>query len=225
VKNESNIESRSDLTKRWEIREIYYISIEKLLVSSSYTPHYGILKSFTMSFHIRPAVGPEMDYVTSLYNSYVAESVATFETNLVTVNEMDSRRRNLLNQGYPYLVAVNSKHEIVGFAYASSYRPRAAYRDSVECSIYVNEIHFRKGIGSALLQELIRICENTGYRQMVAVVGGSDNDASIRLHKRHGFRVVGTLESVGYKLGRWVDTVILQRSLGPGNSTLPNRSD
>jgi phosphinothricin acetyltransferase len=137
---------------------------------------------------------------------------------------MARRRGALLEAGYPYLVAERGG-EVVGYAYASAYRPRAAYRDTVENSVYLRPDAVGRGTGSLLLAALIEACEARGYRQMIAVVGGSANVASIRLHERHGFRLVGTLRSVGHKHGSWLDTVLLQRTLGAGDTAAPEPRD
>jgi L-amino acid N-acyltransferase YncA len=177
-----------------------------------------------MTIKIRNSEARDIPCISSLYNEYVQTSLVTFETELVSEEEMDSRRKALIRKGYPYLVAESANEQselqsLVGFAYASSYRTREAYQNTVECSVYVNSHYHRQGIGSALLRELVDQCQKLRYMQMVAVIGGSDNQASIQLHKKHNFRVVGTLESVGFKHGQWVDTVILQRALVPGNMT------
>jgi phosphinothricin acetyltransferase len=130
---------------------------------------------------------------------------------------------DISGRGLPYLVAEDrpGSGAILGFAYAAPYRARPAYRYTLEDSVYVLPGNGGRGIGSALLGVLIEICEGLGYRQMVAVIGDSDNAGSIRLHARHGFRDCGTLASVGFKHGRWVDSVFMQRPLGPGDGTLP----
>ena len=135
---------------------------------------------------------------------------------------MGRRRAEILGKGFPYLVAELGGH-VVGYAYANHYRPRIAYRFSVEDSIYVAPDAPRKGIGRALLSNLIARCTGQGYRQMVAVIGDTQNLGSVGLHAALGFRVVGTLPSIGFKHGRWVDSVFMQRPLGPGDSSLPNQ--
>lgn len=122
--------------------------------------------------------------------------------------------------GYPYLVA-EVDQTIAGYAYASQYRPRPGYRYTVEDSIYLNPMLLGQGIGSKLLSALIAACEEKGLRQMIAVIGDGANSASIRLHEKFGFRLVGTLHSSGFKFGRWVDSVLMQRGLGPGSGNLP----
>jgi phosphinothricin acetyltransferase len=156
-----------------------------------------------------------MAAVRGIYAHYVLHSLATFEEAPPPLDEMLARRRASVDINLPYLVA-QAGAEILGFAYAAAYRPRPAYRFTVEDSAYVADGFGGQGIGSALLGELIVRCEQRSWRQMVAVVGDSANLSSIALHKRFGFELVGTLRSVGFKFNRWVDTPILQRTLSPG---------
>ena len=154
-----------------------------------------------------------MAAVRNIYAHYVLRSLATFEETPPTLEEMLVRRRASVELGLPYLVA-EAGGEIVGFAYAAAYRPRPAYRFTIEDSVYVADGRRGRGIGSALLAELIACCERGPWRQMLAVVGDSANAGSIALHQRFGFELMGILRSVGFKSGRWVDTPILQRALG-----------
>ena len=171
---------------------------------------------------IRPATEADVPAIAAIYAHHVRHGRASFETEPPDEAEMRRRRAALTQQGYPYLAAIRDG-VLVGYAYASAYRPRAAYRDTVENSVYLRPGEAGRGTGSALLAALIDGCTEHGFRQMVAVVGDSANTASIRLHERHGFRLVGTLRSVGFKHGQWLDTVLLQRELGPGDSTPPTR--
>ncbi len=171
---------------------------------------------------IRPATEADVPAIAAIYAHHVRHGRASFETEPPDEAEMRRRRAALTQQGYPYLAAIRDG-VLVGYAYASAYRPRAAYRDTVENSVYLHPGEAGRGTGSALLAALIDGCTERGFRQMVAVVGDSANTASIRLHERHGFRLVGTLRSVGFKHGQWLDTVLLQRELGPGDSTPPTR--
>ncbi|MDE2334394.1 MAG: N-acetyltransferase [Rhodospirillales bacterium] len=171
---------------------------------------------------LRPAADADIPAIAAIYAHHVRHGRASFETEPPDVAEMARRRAALLAQGYPYLVAIRDA-AVVGYAYASAYRPRAAYRDTVENSVYLRPDEAGRGTGSALLGALITACVERGFRQMVAVVGDSANAASIRLHERHGFRLVGTLRSVGFKHGQWLDTVLLQRELGPGDGSPPTR--
>jgi L-amino acid N-acyltransferase YncA len=161
---------------------------------------------------IRAASELDMAAVRSIYAHYVLHSLATFEEIPPTLDEMLARRRASAHSNLPYLVA-QARREILGFAYAAPYRPRPAYRFTIEDSVYVAEGFGGRGIGSALLGELIARCERRPWRQMVAIVGDSANLASIALHRRFGFELTGTLRSVGFKHGCWVDTPILQRAL------------
>jgi len=154
-----------------------------------------------------------MGSVRDVYAHYVLHSLATFEETPPTIEEMLARRRASVDLGMPYLVA-EVEAKVLGFAYAAAYRPRPAYRFAIEDSVYVADGFCGRGIGSALLGELIAACEKGPWRQMVAIVGDSANSASIALHRRFGFELAGTLRSIGFKHGRWVDTPILQRALG-----------
>jgi phosphinothricin acetyltransferase len=162
---------------------------------------------------VRGATEADMAAVRDIYAHYVLHSLATFEETPPTLEEMLARRRASVDLGLPYLVATAGA-EILGFAYAAAYRSRPAYRFTVEDSVYVADGLGGQGVGSALLAELIARCEGAPWRQMLAVVGDSANLGSIALHRRFGFELVGTLRSVGFKHGRWVDTPILQRALG-----------
>ena len=169
---------------------------------------------------VRAASEADMGAVRDIYAHYVLRSLATFEESPPTLEEMLSRRRASVDPGLPYLVA-EARGQILGFAYAAAYRARPAYRFAVENSVYVADGSRGQGIGSALLGELIARCERGPWRQMIAVVGDSANSGSIALHKRFGFESIGTLRAVGFKHGRWVDTPILQRALGPGGDEPP----
>jgi L-amino acid N-acyltransferase YncA len=169
---------------------------------------------------IRIANDADMGAVRGIYAHYVLRSLATFEDTPPTLDEMLLRRRASVDLGLPYLVAETGE-EILGFAYAAAYRSRPAYRFTVEDSVYVADGLRGRGIGSALLGELVARCEAGPWRQMLAVVGDSGNSGSIALHRRFGFELAGTLRSVGFKHGRWVDTPILQRGLGAGDTQPP----
>lgn len=167
------------------------------------------------STFVRGAAEADMAAVREIYAHYVLHSLATFEETPPTLEEMLTRRRASIELGLPYLVAERAG-EAVGFAYAAAYRPRPAYRFTIEDSVYVAEGQQGLGIGSALLGQSITACERGPWRQMLAVVGDSANVGSIALHRRFGFELTGTLRAVGFKFGRWVDTPILQRALRPG---------
>ena len=170
---------------------------------------------------LRPAREEDMDAVAVIYAHHVLTGRGSFETEPPSREEMRRRRREVLSRGLPYLVAEIPRGPVVGYAYATLYRQRAAYRNTVENSVYVREDMARRGIGRRLLEALIAECEAAGFRQMVAVVGDSANLASIRLHEALGFRLVGTLRAVGRKHGLWLDTVFLQRPLGEGDRSAP----
>ncbi len=169
---------------------------------------------------VRDATDADLGAVQRIYAHHVVRGVASFEELSPPVSELARRRADVLARGLPYLVA-EVGGAIAGYTYATPYRARSAYRHTVENSVYVAEGAGRRGIGRALLTALIARCEAGPWRQMVAVIGGSDNQPSIRLHASLGFEVVGTLRSVGFKLGRWVDSVLMQRPLGPGGTIPP----
>jgi phosphinothricin acetyltransferase len=169
---------------------------------------------------IRPAVAADVEAITRIYAHAVQFGTASFELEPPDAAEMARRQRTILEGGYPYLVA-HDDGVVRGYAYAGPYRARPAYRLSVENSIYVAPEAQRRGIGRALLHALVAEAERRGFRQMIAVIGDSRQIASIALHRAAGFRLIGTLEAVGFKHGRWLDTVLMQRALGPGASKEP----
>ena len=173
------------------------------------------------AIRIRPSEERDIGAIAAIYGHHVLHGTGSFETEPPGEEEMRRRRADILARGLPYLVAEGEDGTILGYAYASAYRPRAAYRNTVENSVYVRHDIVGRGVGRLLLAELIAQCEALGARQMVAVVGDSANLASVRLHEALGFRLVGTLRSVGRKHGRWLDTVLLQRPLGEGDQTDP----
>jgi len=169
---------------------------------------------------VRSAAQGDLAAIQAIYAHHVLRGLATFEEVPPDVEEMRRRHRDVTSLGLPYLVAVE-RGEILGYGYCAPYRARSAYRYALEDSIYIKDGHLGKGIGARLLGELLRICEGLGYRQVVAVIGDSANAGSIALHARLGFLRVGTLRSTGYKLGRWVDSVLMQRPLGAGDGAPP----
>ena len=161
---------------------------------------------------IRSAQVDDFASIQSIYAIEVREHTATFEITPPDREEMTIRWRHITDMGLTYLVA-ELDGDVVGYAYASSYRSRPAYSHTVEDSVYVARDKHRQGLGRSLLTDLIRRCRDLGKRQMIAIIGDSRHNASIRLHENAGFRHVGTLEQVGWKLDRWIDSVIMQRSL------------
>ena len=173
-------------------------------------------------FVIRDSEPGDLPAITAIYGHWVLEGHASFELESPGLAEMARRRGTVLKGGYPYLVAVSRKSaEVLGYAYAGAYRPRLAYRFACEDSIYLAPRAQNRGVGKALLKTLIERCDAVGLRLMVAVIGGSDNLASIRLHEALGFRRAGLLPSIGWKHGRWVDSVLMSRPLGEGSATPP----
>jgi L-amino acid N-acyltransferase YncA len=169
---------------------------------------------------IRPATAADLAAVTDIYQHAVLHGTATFELIPPDLAEMTRRFASLMDGGYPWLVA-SLESRVIGYAYAGPYRPRPAYRFTVENSVYLQPAIHRRGIGLTLLQRLIAECEARGYRQMIAVIGDSANAGSIGVHARCGFAMIGTHPNVGFKFGRWLDTVMMQRALGEGATTLP----
>jgi L-amino acid N-acyltransferase YncA len=172
------------------------------------------------SILVRDAREADTASIQKIYAHSVLNGVATFEEVPPTLEDMCSRREIIQGAGLPYLVA-ELQGDIVGYVYATVYRPRPAYRHTVEDSVYVAEEFQSKGVGRALLSTLIERCEAGDWRQMIAVIGGGHNMGSIALHSRLGFQQVGTLKAVGFKLGQWVDTVLMQRALGRADRSMP----
>jgi phosphinothricin acetyltransferase len=169
---------------------------------------------------IRRAKGDDLRTITAIYRHHVLHGFASFEEKPPSLDEMTRRHEEILRRQLPYLAAIVGGR-VVGYAYAGPYRTRSAYRYTLEDSVYVAPNAARKGIGRALLTRLIADCTEGGFRQMVAVIGDSAHLPSIRLHEALGFRRAGMLQSVGFKLGRWVDSVLMQRQLGTGDADLP----
>lgn len=169
---------------------------------------------------IRPTIEADLPAITGIYEHAVLYGTATFELTPPDLAEITRRFNALMAGGYPYFAA-ELDGRVVGYAYASPYRPRPAYRFTVENSIYLDPAIHRRGIGLILLQRLILECEVRGFRQMIAVIGDSANAGSIGVHARTGFKLIGTHPNVGLKFGRWLDTVMMQRSLGEGDATVP----
>jgi L-amino acid N-acyltransferase YncA len=169
---------------------------------------------------IRAALAGDIPDITRIYADAVLTGTATFELEPPDADEMGRRHASLIGSGYPYLVALIDGR-LAGYAYAGPYRARPAYHWSVEDSVYVAPDNHRRGIGLLLLRALVDIAEARGFRQMIAVIGDSAQTASIALHSAAGFRHVGVLPSTGFKHGRWLDSVLMQRALGSGDTTPP----
>lgn len=169
---------------------------------------------------MRAAMPADLPAIQAIYAHHVLRGLASFEEEPPSVAEMQRRYEDTLARKLPYLVA-DLGGTVAGYAYGAPYRTRSAYRYAVEDSVYVRPDAQGRGVGTALLRELVRRCEALGYRQLIAVIGDSAHAASIALHAAEGFVRVGTLRSVGFKLGRWVDSVLMQRPLGPGDATKP----
>lgn len=174
-----------------------------------------------MNLQLRSVTPADIPAITAIYALEVLELVNTYEYEVPSEQEMAQRMQDITSRGFPYLVATIDG-EVAGYAYANSYRARIAYQWTVENSVYV-DAHFQgKGVGRALMQALIDECTARGYRQMVAVIGEPTNTASIKLHERFGFHMVGVFHGLGRKHGRWLDTVQMQRALGDGADSAPS---
>jgi phosphinothricin acetyltransferase len=175
-----------------------------------------------MSLLIRPSVETDIPAIAAIYAYAVLNGTASFELEPPSEEEMASRRAAVLVGSYPYLVAERDG-EILGYAYAGAYRTRPAYRSTVEDSIYIAPSAQGQGVGRALLTELIKECEARDFRLMVAVIGDEESKGSIGLHRSLGFELSGIIKGIGYKHGRWLSTVLMQRPLGRGTTEPPTR--
>ena len=171
-----------------------------------------------MSILVRDSRDGDIPTIAAIYAAAVLNGTASFELEPPTLDEMARRRAALIEQGFPYLVA-EIDGTVAGYCYAGPYRPRPAYRHAVEDSIYIAPERQGQKVGSALLSKLIEVCQTKGFRQMVAVIGDSASVGSIGLHRAHGFTDCGIVRSVGFKHGRWLDQVLMQRGLGAGDGT------
>lgn len=169
---------------------------------------------------VREATIGDIPGIQQIYAHHVLSSTATFEEVPPSVEEMSQRLQNVRSQGLPWLVA-EQDGQVVGYAYAAPYRPRPAYRYTIEDSVYLADGNYGKGIGHDLLSSLIAHCERGPWRQMIAVIAGTQNQGSIALHRKLGFAHVGTQPDTGYKFGQWIDVVFMQRALGAGGSAPP----
>ena len=169
---------------------------------------------------IRDATEADVPEIQSIYAHHVLTGTGTFEEEPPSVEDMTLRYRRIINHNWRWLVAVDATG-VLGYAYYSQFRERSAYRFAVENSIYVRENVRGQGVGKALVQELIDICTKAGMRQMIAVIGDSENTGSIGVHASLGFQMAGTLRATGIKFGRWLDSVYMQRALGRGDLDIP----
>jgi phosphinothricin acetyltransferase len=172
-------------------------------------------------YEIRPSRDADLPAITAIYGYHVLHGLASFEEEPPDEIEMARRRGEIIKRGLPYFIAERDGR-VVGYCYAGPFRPRIGYRYTLEDSIYVDAGEVGRGIGRRLLAPLIERCTELGYRQMVAVIGGRETIASVRLHEALGFTHIGVFPAIGFKFGRWVDTVLMQRALGAGANTLPN---
>ena len=171
-------------------------------------------------FTIRPSRDEDVPAITAIYGHHVLHGVASFEEVPPDTAEIARRRATIIGHGLPYLVAERAGR-VIGYCYAGPFRPRVAYRFTVEDSVYVEAGEIGRGLGRALLAQVISLCSELGYRQMVAVIGGRETTGSIRLHERVGFAHIGVLPAVGFKFGRWIDIILMQRALGAGSDNPP----
>ena len=169
---------------------------------------------------LRPSQEPDLPAITAIYGHHVLHGSGTFETEPPTLADMRARRAEVLERHLPFLVAEEGGH-IVGFAYCNWFKPRPAYRFSAEDSIYLAPDAHRRGLGRALLAELAAQAQATGVRKLIAVIGDSANAGSIGVHRSVGFEQVGVLKSCGWKFERWLDVVLMEKTLGAGNSRPP----
>jgi L-amino acid N-acyltransferase YncA len=170
---------------------------------------------------VRPCTPADLPAIVAIYGWHVEHGTGTFELDVPDLAEMQQRRDNVLANGWPWLVTLVGD-EVLGYAYANTFRPRRAYRFCVEDSIYLAPQATGKGLGRALLAELIAQCETRGARQMLAVIGDSANAASIGVHRALGFEEVGVMKAAGWKMNAWRDVVLMQRALGWGDSHAPS---
>ncbi|CAG4915124.1 GNAT family N-acetyltransferase [Paraburkholderia gardini] len=174
----------------------------------------------TTAPHVRDATEADLPAIQAIYAHHVLTGVASFEETPPSVDDLRARRESVLGHGLPYMVA-EVDGVVAGYCYATPYRPRAAYRHTIEDSIYVDDAFRGRGIGRILLKALIERCESGPWRQMIAVIADGGSGGSMSLHGSLGFELTGTLKAVGFKHGRWLDTTLMQRTLGPGADAPP----
>ena len=169
---------------------------------------------------IRPATEADLPEVQSIYAHHVLTGTGTFEEVPPSVEEMTERFRETASQGWSWLVATDATG-VLGYAYYTQFRDRSGYRYAAENSVYIREDVRGQGVGKVLVARLVEVAETSGFRQMIAVIGDSENVGSIGVHASLGFRIVGTLHAAGIKFGRWLDVVFMQRPLGSGDADVP----
>ncbi len=174
-----------------------------------------------MAITIRSAAINDIPQIQAIYELAVLSGTASFELEPPDIRQMQQRYEALCAEDFPYLVAQEVDGTVLGYAYASFYRTRPAYRFTVEDSVYLSPQAQGKGLGTKLLQGIITACEAKNFRQMIGIVGDSQHKASIKLHKKLGFEVVGTFKNIGWKHETWLDTVLLQKTLGDGSAKKP----
>lgn len=173
------------------------------------------------AFELRPTEARDIASIAEIYGNSVRSATASYELEPPSAEEMVRRWQAVTARGFPHFVAIGDDGDVVGYAYAGPYHTRPGYRFTAEDSIYVAPSAQRRGIGEALLSRVIASCEAMGLRQMIAIIGGAEPQGSVRLHAKLGFRHIGRIEASGFKHGKWLDTVLMQRALGSGNATLP----
>lgn len=170
---------------------------------------------------IRASQPLDLPAITAIYRHHVLNGTGTFEIDPHSMADMSARQQDVIGKNLPWLVAEGDDGNILGYAYANWFKPRPAYRFSAEDSVYVADAARGQGIGKLLLQALCRECEAVGVRKLIAVIGDSANLGSVGVHRAVGFTDVGTLRSVGWKFDRWLDVVMMEKSLGTGDRTSP----
>lgn len=171
--------------------------------------------------NIRPSADTDIPAITAIYRHHVLHGTGTFEVDPPSEQDMGTRRADVLARGLPYLVAEGEDGQILGFTYASWFKPRPAYRFSAEDSVYVADAARGQGLGRLLLQALSEQAQAAGVRKLLAVIGDSANAGSIGVHRAAGFTEIGVMRSVGWKFDRWLDIVLMEKSLGDGDTTPP----
>lgn len=170
---------------------------------------------------LRDAVAADMPAVRAIYAHHVLHGTGSYEYDPPDLPEMETRWRKIVALGLPWVVAEGADGGLLGYAYAGLFHGRIGWRFVVEDSVYIHPDHTGRGLGELLLHEVLDRCQTLGYRQMMGVVGDGENHGSIRLHEKLGFTRIGTAKDTGWKFGRWLDTVYMQKTLGPGGSEPP----